>query len=382
MAEVTASTSAVRPRLALLVAGALTSGPRDVAEFLLPLWAGVQLGASAGVSGGLLTLELAGSVIGRLVAGGLVDRGRRRSLAVTATLLLTLGLVGFAAAPGVAVAAVAAVLVGLGGAGFMVTVLAHLADLGGGTQRYGALFSWETFGGLVAFVLVLGLFDLLSLPVVFAGLAVATALAAVLVARAGLPEAVAPGAVLHEPVRDDVPGLAPVIALTALTAFAQGTLLLLAMFRLQRGLGMEIQDVGLVLGPGYLLFVAAGASSHRVAETLGAARALYVSLGAAVVMAALLSLGDSAPGVAVAWCAAAIGLGLAQPVERAAVARRSGGRHGHAFGLHGVAGLGGGAVGAAAAGWMFGALPWPAACLAVAVVTAAALTLVAPSTRS
>lgn len=226
-------------------------------EFLLPLWAGVQLGASAGVSGGLLTLELLGSLIGRILAG-------------------------------------------------------RLLSLTTATSR----------------------------------------------------------------------GLAPVITLTGVTALTQSSLLLLAMFQLQRGLSMEIQDVGLILGPGYLLFVVAAAKSHRVASVLGMTRTLYVSLGAAATMAALLSVAEGAVGVAVAWCAAAVGLGLALPVERAVVAKRSQGRVGRAFGMHGVAALGGSSLGAALAGWMFDSVPWLVACSVIAALTVFGLLLVASATRS
>lgn len=175
--------------------------------------------------------------------------------------------------------------------------------------------------------------------------------------------------------------LVPVIGLIGITALAQSALLLLAMLQLQRGLSMEIQDVGLILGPGYLLFVAAGSWSHRVTTRIGPGAALYVALGAATTTAVLLSFAHGAAGVAVAWCAAAIGLGLAHPVERAAVASKSDGRAGRAFGLHGVAALGGGALGAALAGWLFDVAPWTVACLVPAVITAVALVLVKPAVR-
>lgn len=85
------------------------------------------------------------------------------------------------------------------------------------------------------------------------------------------------------------------------------------MFQLQRGLSLEIQDVGLLLGPGDLLLVAAGAWSHRVTTRIGPAATPYVALGAATTTALLLSLSQGAVGVALAWCAAAIGLGFCRP---------------------------------------------------------------------
>lgn len=371
---------AQRPWRWLLLAGALTSGPIEVSEFLLPLWAGVQLGASAGISGGLLTLQLLGAVMGRVVAGRLVDRGWRLVIAVGATVMLTVGMCGFALAGSVSVAALAAVLVGVGGSLFMVSVLAHLADLGGGTKRYGALFSWENFGGLAAFVLVLALVDVITLPMIFAGLAAALAVSCGFVVVAGIPRRVAAGptAVMSTAERRR---LVPVIGLVSMTALAQSALLLLAMFRLQRGLSMQIQDVGLILAPGYLLFAAAGALSHKVVNRIGPAATLSVALGAATTMAVLLSLSTGATGVAVAWCAAAVGLGIANPLQRALVADKSDGRLGRAFGLHGVASLGGWALGAALAGWLFDLVPWTAAALVTAVVTGAALLLIKPAVQ-
>jgi MFS transporter, DHA1 family, multidrug resistance protein len=369
-----------RPRRPLLVAAALTSGPGEVAEFLLPLWAGVQLGVSAGVSGGLLALLLVGAVVGRFLGGRFVDRGLRLVVALAATVMLTVGMAGFALAGSVPVAALAAVLVGAGGSLFMVSVMAHLADLCGGTSRYGVLFSWESFGGLAAFVVVLGLFDVLTFPMVFGGLAAALVVSIALVAASGMPHRVSPSP--STPMtRVERRRLAPVIGLIGITALAQSALLLLAMFQLQRELSLEIQDVGLLLGPGYLLLVTAGAWSHRVTTRIGPAATLYVALAAATTTALLLSLSQEAVGVAVAWCAAAIGLGLAHPVERAAVASKSDGRVGRAFGLQGVAALGGGALGAALAGWLFDVAPWTVACVVPAAITAIALVLVKPAVR-
>ena len=369
-----------RTRRTLLLAGALTSGPSEVAEFLLPLWAGVQLGVSAGVSSGLLALLLVGAVAGRFLGGRLVDRGLRVGVALSATVMLTMGMAGFALTGSVPIAAVAAVLVGVGGALFMVSVMAHLADLGGGTRRYGALFSWESFGGLAAFAVVLGLFDVVTFPRVFGALAAAVAVSVALVAVSGMPHRVVPSPAAPM-TRVERRRLVPVLGLIGVTALAQSTLLLLAMFQLQRGLSLKIQDVGLLLGPGYLLFVTAGAWSHRVTTRIGPAATLYVALAAATTTALLLSLSQEAVGVALAWCAAAIGLGLAHPVERAAVASKSDGRVGRAFGLQGVAALGGGALGAALAGWLFDVAPWTVACVGPAAVTAIALVLVKPAVR-
>lgn len=334
----------------------------------------------AGVSGGILAVLLVGAVVGRFLGGRFVDRGFRLVVALAATVMLTLGMAGFALAGSVAVAALAAVFVGVGGSLFMVSVMAHLADLGGGTRRYGALFSWESFGGLAAFVVVLGLLDVLTFPVVFGGLAATLAVSVALVAASGMPRRVAPGP--SAPMTTvERRRLVPVIGLIGVTALAQSALLLLAMFQLQRGLSLEIQDVGLLLGPGYLLFVTAGAWSHRVTTGIGPAATLYVALAAATTTALLLSLSQGAVGVAVAWCAAAIGLGLAHPVERAAVASKSDGRLGRAFGLQGVASLGGGALGAALAGWLFDVAPWTLACVVPAAVTAVAVVLVKPAVR-
>jgi len=144
------------------------------------------------VSGALLTLLLVGAVIGRFLGGRFVDRGLRLVVALAATVMLTLGMSGFALAGSVPVAALAAGFVGVGGSLFMVSVMAHLADMGGGTRRYGALFSWESLGGLAAFVVVLGLFDVLTFPMVFGGLAAALAVSVALVAASGMPHRVSP----------------------------------------------------------------------------------------------------------------------------------------------------------------------------------------------
>ena len=69
-----------RERSALLAAG-LTNGPAELIDFLIPLWAGIALGADASQVGLLIAAELLVSVLVRPLAGRLADSRERRTLA-------------------------------------------------------------------------------------------------------------------------------------------------------------------------------------------------------------------------------------------------------------------------------------------------------------
>ena len=70
-----------------LAAAALTNGPGELIDFLLPLWAGLVLDATATEVGILLALELAVSLVARPLAGVLADTRERRTVAAVGALL-------------------------------------------------------------------------------------------------------------------------------------------------------------------------------------------------------------------------------------------------------------------------------------------------------
>ena len=77
---------------------ALTNGPGELIDFLLPLWAGLVLDATATEVGILLALELAVSLVARPLAGVLADTRERRTVAAVGALLYAAACVGYAAA--------------------------------------------------------------------------------------------------------------------------------------------------------------------------------------------------------------------------------------------------------------------------------------------
>ena len=103
-----------RERSALLAAG-LTYGPAELIDFLIPLWAGIALGASASQVGLLVAAELLVSVLVRPLAGRLADSRERRTLAGVGAVVYGLSCAGYALADSLPLACAAATVGGAGG---------------------------------------------------------------------------------------------------------------------------------------------------------------------------------------------------------------------------------------------------------------------------
>jgi DHA1 family multidrug resistance protein-like MFS transporter len=365
----------------LLTAAGVAEGALEVVDFLVPLWAGATLGLSAAATGVLLATQTLAALLARPVAGRLTDRGSRAGIAVAAATLLGGGMVGYALAGSLPSAAVAAVAVGTGAACFEVPVLAYVADRDASPRGYGRLLSFESRGALLAFTGVFLVLDRVGYRSLFLAAAVAFALAAALVAAArlpaGRPSRMAAGE-RHRVTRE----LGPVLGLVLVTTAARAASLLLVLLHLQRHFALGPQDIGLVMAPGFLVFVTASGTGHRLGERIGRRAALTVALlltGGATVA---LGSAHSVLGVGAGWVVAAVGFATAIPVERSLVAAATGGGGtGHGFGLHGAAALAGSVIGSAAAGTLYGGVGWWAACQVAGVAMVAALPLVRPAVR-
>lgn len=374
------TSTAVDRRLLLAVAGA--DGVLEVVEFLLPLWAGAALGVSAAVAGALLAIQTAASLVARPWAARVVDRAARGTVAGSATLLMALAMVGYAVAAttAVAVAVAAAAATGVGMALFHTAVLAHVADRDPSPRGYGRLLSFESRGALVAFTVVFLVLDQVDYSVLFLGFAAVFAMAYTLIRLARLPDG-AESAVADPPARL-TRALLPVAVLVLVTTAARALLLLLVLLRLQRHFGLSVRDVGLVMAPGFLVFVAASTLAHRVTAWLGRRWTLVVMLMLIGVTAAVLAAADSVIGLAVGWTAAAAGFAASIPVERSLIATISGTRAGHGFGIQGAAAVAGAVLGQAAAGALYGATGWAVACAVTVAVVLVALAFVPSATTS
>lgn len=371
--------TAVDRRLLLAVAGA--DGVLEVVDFLLPLWAGAALGASAAVAGALLATQAAASLIARPWAARVVDRAARGAVAGGAALLMALAMVGYAVAASTVVAVAAAAATGVGMAFFHTAVLAHVADLDPSPRGYGRLLSFESRGALIAFTVVFLVLDQVDYVVLFLGFAAVFAIAFTLIRIARLPAGAEGSATARPPARL-TRTLLPVAGLVLVTTAARALLLLLVLLRLQRHFGLSVRDVGLVMAPGFLVFVAASTLAHRLTARLGRRWTLVVMLLLTGLTAAVLPAADSVVGLALGWTAAAAGFAVSIPVERSLIATMSGARAGHGFGIQGAAAVGGAVVGSSVAGVLYGATGWAVACAVTVVVVLVALAIVPTATAS
>lgn len=367
----------------VLGAAALTTGPAELVDFLLPLWAGAALGLGPTQTGALLAVELALSVVARPVAGILADRYDRRRVAAAGALLYGVSCAGYATAELVGrsgVAYGAAALGGLGGALLWVTLRAMAAErLAGDTGVLARLYAAQERGTWVAFVVGLAAFDRIDYRGAFLGAAGACLLAAlalltaprqVVDARTREGGVRAPSGRLHR-------RLGPVLATVALTMAAEATVSLLLVLHLQRGLGLDVVETALVFLPGSLAGALGAGPAHRLVLRVGRRRVLAGASVASAVFAASLAWAPNAVVIAVAWVLVGAAYAAVIPVQQAVVAEVSGeGEVGRGMGLHASAALVGAMLGALAGGALYDTGSWAVACLSAAVVLLAGAVLV------
>lgn len=114
-----------------LRAAAFTRGPADLLEFVIPLWAGPALGASATATGLLVSTQLAVSVVSRPVAGHLDDRRERRTMAALGAMVYALSCVGYwvaTVAQSLPLGYAAAVVGGVGGSVLWVSLRSLVSE--------------------------------------------------------------------------------------------------------------------------------------------------------------------------------------------------------------------------------------------------------------
>jgi DHA1 family multidrug resistance protein-like MFS transporter len=356
-----------RQRASVLGAAAV-GGSADVLDFLLPLWAGVELGATPAQIGALVALELACSFAARPLAGRLADTRERTRVAALGALLYGLGCLGYALAPGLGVALTAAVTTGAGGALLWVSVRAITAErLAVDDAAFARLFSRVALACWLYWVPAMVLLPGLGYRGVFAGLG-ATCLvgAAVLVgATPSPPEATT--APSGGRARDDVRRLAPLLSVVALTGAAEAGVGLLLLLHLQEAFDLEVVQIALVFLPGGIALTVLPGPLHRLTARWGR-RAVYA--GATTCSAVFAASLAAAPGpvvIAGLWVLTSAAWAALTPLHEAAVAELvEPARTGRGMSLLGNAALAGGAVGSAAAGALYGATSWAVVCAVLA----------------
>lgn len=364
-------------RLERLTAG-LVRGPVEVLDFLLPLWAGQQLGLSPAAVGLLVAAETIVSFLARPLAGSLADRLPRRPVAAVGALLYGASFVGYALADSFAAAVVAAVVGGVGGALFWIALRAALGEaLAADGAAFSRLFAAEGAGTWVAFVVALTLIAQIDYRGVFLTAAAACAAgAAVLVyaQSAARPPAVPGG---RTPVFAALGRrLLPLLAVVVVVAVVETGVALLLLLHLQRGFGLDVGAVAAVFLPGFIVYTVLPEYLHGVVVRLGRARVVTLALVAGAAFAVVLSFAPSPWVIAVAWILSAASFAAVIPVEQSVVAEAAGVDLGRGMALYESATLLGATVGAVAAGVLYGSgSGWQIACVgagAVLLVAAAA----------
>lgn len=349
------------------LAAALTKGPAEVLDFLLPLWVGSQLGASAAEVGALTALETLVSFVVRPIAGALADRFDRGRIAAIGAVLYGLSFVVYAVTPGIGFAYSAAVLGGAGGALFWVALRARVGEgLARDDGAFGKLFAAEGGGTWIAFVVALTAIAWIDYRGVFWLGAAACAVAAVVLLNA-----------TSAPVREEgAPRLLqlgkrmrPMLALVALTAMAEAGVALLLLMHLQRGHQLQLGEIAAVFIPGFIVYSLLPDHLHGFVRKVGRTRVLALAMVASAVFAAGLSFAPSPVVLAVMWVLSAAAFAAAIPVEQAVVAEAAGLSLGRAMGIYESATLLGATIGTFVAGQLYGSdAGWRVACFGAAAL--------------
>lgn len=356
-------------------ASALTNGSAELIDFILPLWAGIALGASATEVGILVALEMAVSVVVRPLAGVLADTRERKLVAAAGALLYGLACCGYALADSISLAYVAAALSGVGGALLWVSVRAvvgeRLADDSGVYPRFMAARENGTWVAMVSGMMLLNVVDFTG---IFLGCAAACFVSVVVLTlspRRALPSDSHGGA---DAAATGFGGLGrrlrPMLIAVALTMTAEGAIAMLLLLHLQRGFDLEVVQVAYVFLPGAIAMGILPEYLHRIVVRFGRTRVMALASIASAMFAASLAWAPNPFVIAALWILSGVAWAAVMPVQEAVVAEASGDRTGRGMGLYEAAALVGGAIGALAAGVLYDTSSWTTACLIAAVVIA------------
>lgn len=361
----------------------------ELLDFVVPLWAGFALEASAWQVGVLVAVEMAVSVLARPAAGILADALERRLVAAAGALLYAVSCVGYALAASLPTAYVAAAVGGVGGALLWVAVRSIIGErLTVDSRVYPRLLSREETGSWVAFVAGLVLVEpALGYTGVFWACSAACVAGAISLLcsppRRGTPPSPGPG---HRPAAAALGhlgrALRPMLLAIALRSTAGAAIGYLLLLHLQRGLDLQLGQIALVFLPGSIAASVLAERLHRSVLRYGRARVLVGASAASSVLAAALAAAPNPVVIAVLWVLSATALAAVTPVQQAVVAEVCGTSLGRGLGLYESASLTGGAVGALLAGVLYQASSWAAACLVFAAIILAGAVVLPWSLRA
>lgn len=350
------------------VAAALTRGPADLLDFVVPLWAGLALHLDAAAIGLLVAVELAVSCVARPIAGLLADRADRRGVAAIGAAVYGLGVAGYALATpdAVGVAFVAASVSGLGGSLLWVSVRAmvseqHVADPAG----FARLMAAEETGAWVAFVVGLSALGMVGYAGLFLIAALACVIGAVVLAR--MPRGAALAAHRSGPRRAAMRRLSPLVIAVVVSMAAEAGLGLLVLIHLQKHFELGVIETAWVFLPGAIALAVLPKALHGVVVRIGRRPAVLAAGLLSTVFAVGLVWASSPVMIGVLWVLSAAAWAVMIPVQQAAVAESvDAALFGSAMGVYEAAVLAGGAIGATLAGTAYASGSWRMACLVFA----------------
>ncbi|WP_394253493.1 MFS transporter [Arthrobacter pityocampae] len=357
-----------------LVAAGLTNGPAELLDFLIPLWAGIALGADPAQIGFLVALELIVSVIARPIAGRMADSRRRELIAALGALLYGVSCCGYALAGSLPLAYAAAAVGGLGGALLWVSVRAiigeHLREEPGVFAR---LMSVQETGVWVAFVaglLLLGRSD--SFLLVFLVAAAACLIAALVLFLSpprtrtrplGSSAEDVPASFVPQASRVLIVSLRPMLVATVVTALAETMIGILLLLHLQRELGLGVIEIAYVFLPGAIALGVLPPLLHRLVLRIGRRAGMVAGSVCSGAFAISLAYASGPVVIAALWILCGVAWAVVIPIEQAVITEKHPNQTGAAMGIYTAATLIGSAIGAALAGLLYDAASWQLTCL-------------------
>lgn len=361
---------------AALFATAFTNGPADLIDFLIPLWAGIALGAEASEVGFLVAAELIVSVLVRPVAGWLADTRERRSLAGVGAVTYGLSCFGYAIADSMAIAYAAAVLGGVGGALLWVSLRAIISErLDSDSGVFARMMSWQETGAWVAFVaglLLLAQTDLF-MPV-FLACGVACVIGAIALFMSP-PRAIVNANSGREAIalsgarsRAVALRLRPMLITVVITALAESAVGILLLLHLQRGLGLGVIQIAYVFLPGAVAMGVLPPILHKVVLRIGRRLAMIAASVLSGVFALSLAWAPNPVVIAGLWILCGVAWAVLMPIEQSVITEAVREQVGRAMGIYTAAVLVGAAIGAFAAGLLYEFSSWQSACLIAGAV--------------
>lgn len=354
----------------LRCAAALTRGPADLLDFVVPLWAGLALGLDATAIGLLVALELVVSCAARPLAGWAADRADRRVVAAFGAVIYGLGVAGYALATDgvVAVAFAAAVVSGVGGSVLWVALRAMVSEqYVSDATAFASLVSAEETGAWIAFVAGLSALGAVGYTGLFLLSALACLAGAVLVAL--LPAERSRQERSPGPARGLVRRLAPLLGAVVGSTAAEAGIGIVLLIHLQKHFELGVIEAAWVFLPGAIALAVLPKPLHVVVVRIGRRRALLIAAGLSCAFAVGLAFAPTPTVIGILWVLSAVAWAIVMPVEQAVVAESTGrSRFGAAMGAYEAAALAGGAVGTALAGIAYEVGSWQIACVVLAAI--------------